>query len=288
MSYNIYLDQYGYIIGVDVYEGDLKYVFITGFDRNTSNLSVSTADAGAIFLDGTMDEIKVNVKATNDNIDAADDPYYKEWSSDYNNEDLGGYPTLNRWYKYSVNESGVYTLKPADMTVTKYAENGVDEDGDDVYDSYDDVTINTANLSVKDNVVDKKTRAYGEDASVYITVDTDLVDTTYGVKRAITDVNGVYTGVQSVNLEVDTTASTINTGIEAQVYTVYDKDNYIIGAVVIGDVSGSGDYAYILSNAKSEEKIGDNLLLGVRRGSGRPGADPHRQEQVHRDLQRHQ
>ena len=253
MTYTLYLDQYGYVIGVDVYEGDLKYVFITGYDRNTSNLSVSTADAAAIFLDGTMDEIKVNVKATNDNIDDANDPYYEEWTS---NGAQGGDPTLNRWYKYSVNESGVYTLKPADMTATLY--NDKDTDG-----NYKDVTINTANVSVREDVtIDKtdynKTRVYGEDASVYVTVDTDLVDTTTPVKRAITDVDGVYTGVQNVNLEIDTSESTINTGIEAQVYAVYDKDNYIIGAVVIGDVSGSGDYAYILSDdAISEEKIGD-------------------------------
>ena len=251
MTYTLYLDQYGYVIGVDVYEGDLKYVFITGYDRNSSNLSVSTADAGAIFLDGTMDEIKVNVKATNENIDDANDPYYEEWSS---NGARGGDPTLNRWYKYSVNESGVYTLKPADMTATLYDEM---ENG-----AYKDVTINTASVSVREDVtIDKtdynKTRVYGEDESVYITVDTDFVDTTK-TQKAITDVDGVYTGVQNVNLEIDTSESTLKTGIEAQVYTVYDKDNYVIGAVVIGDVSGSGDYAYILSKgAISEEKIGD-------------------------------
>ena len=251
MTYTLYLDQYGYVIGVDVYEGDLKYVFITGYDRNTSNLSVSTADAAAIFLDGTMDEIKVNVKATNENIDDANDPYYEEWSS---NGVRGGDPTLNRWYKYSVNESGVYTLKPADMTATLYDEM---ENG-----AYKDVTINTASVSVREDVtIDKtdynKTRVYGEDESVYITVDTDFVDTTK-TQKAITDVDGVYTGVQNVNLEIDTSESTLKTGIEAQVYTVYDKDNYVIGAVVIGDVSGSGDYAYILSKgAISEEKIGD-------------------------------
>ena len=37
-------------------------------------------------------------------------------------DDQGGDPTLNRWYKYSVNESGVCTLKPADMTATLYDE----------------------------------------------------------------------------------------------------------------------------------------------------------------------
>ena len=258
MTYTLYLDQYGYVIGVNVYEGDLKYVFITGYDRNSSNLSVSTADAAAIFLDGTMDEIKVNVKNTNDNIpdkgEEGYDPYYVDWES---HGPQGGDPTLNRWYKYSVNESGVYTLKPADMTATLYKD-PVDTDGDGVMDAYEDETINTASVSVRDNQLDNKTRVYGEDESVYVTVDTDLVDTTSPVKRAITDVNGVYTGVQNVNLEVDTSKDTIDTNIEAQVYTVYDKDNYVIGAVVIGDVSGSGDYAYILSDgATSEEKIGD-------------------------------
>ena len=251
MTYTLYLDQYGYVIGVDVYEGDLKYVFITGYDMNSSNLSVSTADAGAIFLDGTMDKIEVNVKDTNENINdldtdddgKSDDPYYQEWDDN----GIGGYPVLNRWYRYSVNESGVYTLKPVDMTATLY--NGEDE------------TIDTANVSVKDNVkAAKSTRVYGEDASVFITVDTDVVDTTGTNQIAITDVDGLYTGVQSVDLEIDNAPAVTGDDFdfEAQVYTVYDKDNYIIGAVVLGEASGDDNYAYIVSNgATSEEKIGD-------------------------------
>ena len=93
----------------------------------------------------------------------------------------------------------------------------------------------------------------------------DKVDTS---NVAITDVNGVYTGVQNVDLEIDTSVETIEGDkhydgaskavIEAQVYTVYDKDNYIIGAVAVADATGSvANYAYILSGAKSEEKIGD-------------------------------
>ena len=284
MSYNVYLDQYGYVIGVDLYEGDLKYVFITGFDMNSSNLSVSTADAGAIFLDGTMEKIEVNVKATNDNIekyvkdsDSENRNYYKEWDDEYSSTmGKNGYPVLNRWYQYSVNEAGVYTLKPTRMTATLYAD-PTDANNDKVFDSFEDVTIDTANVSVRDNV-EYTTRVYGEDESVYITVDTDLVDTTTK-KIAITDVDGVYTGVQSIDLEVDTSNMTIfgqpaykpgfdaddpynapnDSIIEGQVYTVYDKDNYIIGAVVMGDASGSVEnYAYILSDgAISEEKIGD-------------------------------
>ena len=288
MSYNVYLDQYGYVIGVDVYEGELKYVFITGYDRATSNLSVSTATAAGIFLDGTMEEIKVNVKATNENIeDYVNDAdngdsraYYMdgnvadEW--DTNGIDQGN-PVLNRWYQYSVNEAGVYTLKPTRMTATLYADR-VDTDSDGDYDGFDEEIINTANVNVRNNVTDANTRVYGEDASVYITVDTDIVDTRLEQEVTITDVDGLYTGVQNVELEIDTSNMTIfgqeaykdgfdpanpydednGSIIEAQVYTVYDKDNYVIGAIVLGDVSGSGDYAYITSaGAVSEEKIGD-------------------------------
>lgn len=109
MSYNVYLDQYGYVIGVELYEGTMKYVFITGYDRNSSNLSIRTATAGAIFLDGTMDEIEVNVTDTNKNIEKADMDYFDEWESGKNK----GNPTLNRWYTYTVDEDGTYTLKPA-------------------------------------------------------------------------------------------------------------------------------------------------------------------------------
>ena len=41
-------------------------------------------------------------------------------------------------------------------------------------------------------------------------------------------------------------------------YTLYDDDNFIIASIVVGEAKGSiANYAYILSNAKSEEKIGD-------------------------------
>ena len=94
MSYNVYLDPYGNAIGVELYEGTLNYVFITGYDRTGSNISIKTADAAAIFLDGTMDTITVNVTDTNKNIDKldgkdendagnldGDDRYYEQWTS---------------------------------------------------------------------------------------------------------------------------------------------------------------------------------------------------------------
>ena len=41
-------------------------------------------------------------------------------TTNYDGDDTQGNPVLNRWYQYSVNESGVYTLKPTRMTATLY------------------------------------------------------------------------------------------------------------------------------------------------------------------------
>ena len=274
-TYNVYLDQYGYFLGVDLYEGTKNYVFITGFDRNSSNLAVKTATANGIFLDGTMENIQVNVTATDDNIadlskldadERENAGLFIEWStSGY--EDLydgnsvtspwalagkygeDGIYNLNQWYTYTVNDAGVYTLKPAvRMTWTQYN-----------YNAAEDTIIRTDNLSVRDNMGagTKLGYVYGEDDTVFLTVDLDQVDTTpNGDPRAITDVNGVYTGVQEVELVVDTTDPLAVA--EGQVYTVYDKNGYAIGAVVVGEALGdTGNYAYVLSKAKSEAREGD-------------------------------
>ena len=237
-TYNVYVDANGYFLGVELFEGTKNYVFITGYDRPTSNLSVKTADAAAIFLDGTMEQIKVNVKDTNSNIEdmAATEGakgYFNEWAA-------GGEYAHNRWYTYTKTEAGVYTLKPcARMTATNYTTA---------------TTLNTANLRISDNVLAaNKANVYGEDATVFLTVDLDEVDTTLPLpttKRAITDVTGVYTGVQEVDLEID-----LGTAIEeAEVYTVYDSDYFIIGAVVVGEGKGTAaNIAYLIDGAKSEE-----------------------------------
>ena len=99
MTYNVFLDPYGYVIGVELYEGTLNYVFITGYDRSGSNISIKTADAAAIFTNGEMENITVNVTDTNKNIDRldgdtdnhnGDGKYYEPWGN--------GDFALNRWY----------------------------------------------------------------------------------------------------------------------------------------------------------------------------------------------
>ena len=245
MSYNVYLDQYGYAIGVDLFEGTKNYVFITGYDRGTSHISIKTATAGAIFLDGTMKEITVNVTDTNKNIDrmnnntndngASGDYYFTQWSGD-------GKVSENRWYTYTEN-NGTYTLRPC---ATMFATNI----------TTDPTVIKSAYVYLDDSL-SSKGRAYGNDESIYLTVEAGHVDMsqTATAKDAITDVNGLYTGVQ--NVEIELTANT-KQQVPNNIYTLYNNDRYIIASIVLGEAQGSvNNYAYILGSAKSEELRSD-------------------------------
>ena len=250
-TYTVYVDANGYFLGIELFEGTKNYVFVPGYDLDGSHIGYSTAKASAIFLDGTMKTITVNVKDTNTNIEKA----VNEANNNASNVDdhaalsfeawgktTNGKEDLNQWYTYTVDADGTYTLKPAiRMTTTAYTDT-----------SKEDV-IRTSNLSI---VGDSKNdnRVYGEDATVFVTVDLDKVSAGSN-KDAITDVDGVYTGVQNVDIEIDKDAVATRMG---QVFTVYDSDYYVIGAVVIGEATGSAEnLAYILSGAKSEEKKDD-------------------------------
>ena len=261
-TYTVFLDANGYFAGVEEFEGTKNYVFITGFDRNSSNLSVKTATASGIFLDGTMQNIQVNVTDTDKNIDKAQTQqengnYFKKWADTSWQTDRGieGVYNLNQWYTYTVDADGTYTLKPcARMTKTQFLPDAAHAVAGYGTDSKVD-TIRTDALSVVDDLT-LNNRVYGEDETVFLTVSLDIVDTTSGIKKAITEVEGVYTGVQNVDIDIDVEdPEAIG---QSQVFTVYDSDYYVIAAVIIGEARGStANYAYITSGAKSEEKIDD-------------------------------
>ena len=247
MTYNVYLDQYGYVIGVDLFEGTLNYVFITGYDRGRSHISIKTAQAGAIFLDGSMEEITVNVTNTNKNIDRLpansasidSDRYFTRW------RDVGEVAE-NNWYTYT-ESNGVYTLRPATRSFASIVSNNTVIKSDYVF--LDDNGVAGGSYE----------RAYGNDDSIYITVEPGTVDMSGGGtgvgKDAIIDVTGLYTGVQSVEIEI---TDAYREQVQHSAYTLYDSDNYIIASIVLGEAQGSvQNYAYILSGAKSEERKAD-------------------------------
>lgn len=251
-TYNIYLDQYGNAIGAALYSGDDQYVFITGYDLNSSFIANQTADASAIFTDGTMATIEVNVKDTNDNIK----DFNKGSDNDYTTWATGGdaYTQARTftWYSYTLDESSnIYTLKPVDADALLMTAHNTA------------VTINSNNVRLdgtneRVDPVKNSLRAYGNDESIYITVDTDTITTPKDSQVVIDEVTGLYTGVQNVDITSDAVKEF------STVFALVDDDRYVIAAVVIGEDNGStSDYVYIFDGAESESKEGSTYYWDV-------------------------
>ena len=228
----MYLDQYGYVVGIDEVSSTTNYVFVTGYDSNFSNLTAKTADVGAIFTDGTMKVIEVKVK---DSKDANGNGFFT------NNKPA----TVNTWCTYTVDKNGVYTLKE----VATYAANKVGQYSDTDYTT----TIDKKHITLK--AKDSGALAYGNNDSIYIVVDTDTINTTSTSNPPaiiIDEVDSVATGIKNVNLvpkAASTDATYTDGGASGGVYTLFDKNSYVIAAVVVGENdSASKNYAYVTSS----------------------------------------
>ena len=266
-TYNIYLDGYGYAIGVDIVDEPNNYVFITGVDSNYSNLSARTLDANAIFLDGTMDTITINM--TNSDLDLDGD---------------GRDAVLNTWCTYSVNNAGVYTVEEVTnrMALVNGERPEVAQQADGAYDT----EIDDRNIRLPGDSNNGYTHVYGNDASVYLTTSIDeiAVSATH-TALVIDDVVSVGVGIDNVNIEPwEFTAGaggTINSNItdadcgiddvnavstpivdnhvnyylvSSGVYTLYGDDGYVIAAVVVGDDGGTAtDFVYVNSDDLKSE-----------------------------------
>ena len=253
-TYSLYFDQYGYLAGVIKFSGEDHYLFLVGYDRPKSNLSMSTADAAVIFLDGRMETVKVNVTETDKKLDTNEDGTPNQ--SDYPTlkNAANGIPNYNKWFKYTTKgegDSAVYTLTPIAagswMNVA--------------HSSFVSRGINTASVRLTSTTPVTPIYAWGNDDSVFLTVEAkdgavDGLSTSQDA--AITKVTDVYTGMDDTDLEVYSGSAIETTHFTDSVFAVMDEDSYIIGAVVVGEAKNSNkNWAYAIKGAKSEWIDGD-------------------------------
>lgn len=240
--YDIYVDQYGYAIGIKLHSGTDKYLLLAGYDKTESNLTLKTAEAQVIFMDGTMSKVAIDFNETNKKLERETAP------KDVDKLVQNGDANRNQWFKYT-EDDGVYTLTAvADQIVVAYGDTGSAKK-----------SINCESARVAEG----SKYAWGNDDSVYITVKTDEVDSDVGdyryadVKFGISKVDAVYTGVQDVDLVLNA-KSPFKTSTAAPgdvIYALYDTDDkYIDAAIVLGESNddNSKAYAYALKGAKSE------------------------------------
>jgi len=253
-TYDVIYDSYGYVIGVKVHEGNDSYVFLAGYDLSGSNIAGGYATANLIFTDGTMKTAKVNVTETDKRINSVYNATQDTELRNLQNGKAGtygldaGYSLFNRWFTYSEAKDGSYTLTP----VSRHLE-VVTSSVDDIVNPKN-INKNRAGLLDNSNAF----RAYGDDNSIYLTVNTDLVSKTKMI--GISEVEGTYTGVQNVNLRLYTAADTEYDGLyddaigeDVSVYAIYNTDNRIIAAIVYGeDTATSSNYAVAVKGAQNE------------------------------------
>ena len=228
-TYNVYLDTYGNLIGLEEVDAIDNYVFITGADINSSNLATKTTDANAIFLDGTSKVIEVS-KTKGDGVSPS--------------------PVVNAWYTYTVDKNGVYTLKDINDTYAKGDKVGQSktQPGD-----AGDIEIDKKHVSLDGSGIFSK--VYGNADSIYLTASlkkvTKAATENYVV---IAGVDNVTTGVKNASIktwndaqakkDVDSKNATATNfwatdGVSNGVYTLFKDNGYVIAAVVVGDDAAS-------------------------------------------------
>lgn len=255
LTYNIYMDAYGYVIGVEEVEVANNYVFLAGLDIDSSVLGSTTAKANAIFLDGRMETISLNMNKSELPV-----------TTDKAN--------LNTWCTYTVNTNNVYTVKAV-------ANAGATSDGAN-RDTYvpggtnNDTKLAQFNTQIQDNgtgdpeVIKVNSRnifvqgsrgattyssVYGTDNTVYLTVGVKQLSD--GSAGYINEVKSVVTGIDNANLEAwsDLDAAeqaekeynngTLTGALTADltkatdgVFALYNEKGDIIAAVVVGEDVG--------------------------------------------------
>ena len=225
-TYNVYLDTYGNLIGLEEVDAIDNYVFITGADANTSNLATKTTDANAIFLDGTSKVIEVS----------------KTKGNGFDNTTIS--PVINKWFTYTVDKNGVYTLKDINDTYAK---------GDKVGQSKKqagDIEIDKKHVSLDGSGI--FTKVYGNADSIYLTASLKKVVTDDGNFAVISGVDNVTTGVKNASIKTWNANQAMKdvdskwdhliwaaNGVSNGVYTLFKDNGYVIAAVVVGDDAAS-------------------------------------------------
>ena len=271
-TFNVILDKYGYLIGIEQNQDPDQYVFLAGIDGKYSPLSTRTADANIIHMDGTMETVSVNFAKSSPVVDKAGTPKLEE-GGDWTDGDTRDFSQINTWCTYGVDSKGVYTLKEVLPTFpakgTKVAQSVMDADtyttGNDGKWGNDkgEIKIDKKNVSL---VGIGTAKVYGNDNTVYINAETKAVKTSTvanSYRLIIDDVESITTGTKKVSLTVadqDPTGLDGSTKAKAtpaanEIYPLFKDNGYIIAVVTLDgeDDGATKTYAYIHSDDVKRE-----------------------------------
>ena len=236
-TYNVYLDTYGNLIGLEEVDAVDNYVFITGADTNNSNLATKTTDANALFLDGTSKVIEVS----------------KTKGDGFDNTTIS--PVINKWFTYTVDKNGVYTLK---NIKSNDFNSKTDKVGQSSQTAVTEIDKKHVSLDGNGTAPNNFTKVYGNADSIYLTASLKKVTKTNNTPSqtdnyvVISGVDNVTTGIKNASIKTwdaaqakkDVDSKWNETGknwpgVSHGVYTLFKDNGYVIAAVVVGDDAAS-------------------------------------------------
>ena len=230
-DYRIFLDPYGYLIGIEIVESETHYLFLTAIDTDTANRRDQLGEGTALFMDGTSKSITIDMKesenAFGNSFNSGDNIYTETHNADdtwtFTGKGTGVSALMNTWCTYSVDENNVYTLTEVANTEGSFAANGdagqshmggtylaggsgaeteyatsndtVGALGWTAADGADDeyVTIDKKNVSLDGIAGSAYKKVYGNDDTVYLSAELDIItaDTTINGSGNTTDKSAV-------------------------------------------------------------------------------------------------
>ena len=248
VTYNVYLDTYGNMIGLDIVNVADNYVFVTGVNPSDGdNLANGDFEVRGIFMDGTTKVFTAREKL-----------WDTDGDTDVDSDDaiLTDEIQHNQWYTYTESK-GVYTLTWVTDTYAagvKVAQSVVD-DATAVEIDYKHTSLKTADGTMK--------TVYGNDYSVYMTAKLSGITNVSVKDVAITGVANMTTGVKNTSIQTYAAAAdkaavkpapADGAELNEAVYVLYKSNGYVMAAVVVGEDSAvSKNLAYISSGDVSLE-----------------------------------
>ena len=243
--YDLLLDEYGNLLGIKNVSAAENVFFVVGYEPGATLWGTTNDKAFVIFPDGTSGQVTTKLKNSNTTV----------YGAGVNGSDI-----INNWYSYTLNSDGVYVI--SGLTNRQFVETRA-TDGtakvNSVYTTMADTTANGA-YNIRHDTGTPNPFVYGNDASVYIAVETKTV----GSSTRIDKVGGVTTGIKNVNIAPNGTVQHAGgTGGDStntrNVFGLYNSDGYVTYAVVIGkDGGAASNMVYLTSDIKGSYYDSEN------------------------------
>ena len=242
--YELYLDNYGNVLGIEQIVAADNYVFVAGYEVGSSYLAQAIDKALIITTDGEMK----TVNATDDDLKVWNNTT-KVWDDYAGNLLTGsgaGQYTVNTWFTYTLKNDGTYNLEKIAKNQARTVKSDKNAATVDISGLYADL----ATTSEWDTTA--PATAYGNANSVYIAVDAKAAgDKGYvNADGSIVAVNGVTTGIKNTNLVVEDVSGMANFTSGYDTFFLYNNNGYVTYAVVVGeDMTSSDNMVFFASGA---------------------------------------